>query len=242
MTRSACIALLCGTGQPRLRVMDFITEELIGLLRAQVPAAYFSISGNSSIPQARNWAVTHFMKATTATDLIFIDDDNYGQAGTFKKLLSYDVEVVGAPCRGKTDNVTWPVRFLTDVPIKRAPNGLVEVEAVGTGLMRITRSCIETMIEANPLNWYHDKNGGGDSRSYALFRDRIKDYLWIGEDIGFCLDWRKIGGKVWIDPDIVTHHIGNQTFSGNPTDWLANGAAVMGINRDPVTVVNEFAA
>jgi len=242
MQRSVCIMLLTGSGHPRIEVMEYIQREIISLLHAQIPASYFSVSNCSMIPHARNWGVTKFLEETEATDLVMIDDDNFPEDGTIAKLLSYDADVIGVPCRSREEALTWPVRWLTDgSPIRKAENGLIEVECVGTGIIRISRSALLALIQANPLNWYHEKRALS-GKLYALFRYEFRDNMLFGEDVAFCHDWRAIGGKVWITPDIETKHIGVKAYPGKPSEWLKGAATKMSVNRDPVTVENEFAA
>ena len=46
-------------------------------------------------------------------------------------------------------------------------------------------------------------------------------YKW-GEDYSFCIRWRKIGGQVWVDPEIEMGHVGYKIFQGNLGNYLRN--------------------
>ena len=174
--------------------------------------------GDAMLPRARNAAVSLFM-ASTLTDLIMVDADNYCSAADFLRLLDHDVDVVGAACRSRSEPLKWPIRWQHQPNIERSSNGLIEVDSVGSGILRISRKCIEAMIAARPDDWYVDENVSA-RKSYALFEYERSNNTWWGEDTTFCNRFRATGGKVWIDPDIETRHIGQVEYTASVTAWL----------------------
>lgn len=240
MARSVHVALLSYKAEPCLQVMEFLQKEMMEM--AQLPdttVAYTSLSGDSMLPHARNVLVANFV-ARNGTDLIFMDDDNYPDPGGLRRLISHDVDVVGLPCRAKEDECKWPVRWLTDRPVEQSANGLIEVESTGTGIIRFSRKCIDRMILAQQDRWYHDKTADG-GKAWPLFEYQVKNNLWHGEDVTFCLRWRELGGKVFIDPAVNTHHVGKKGYSGAPGPWLAAMPKTLSITGDPVVVENRLA-
>lgn len=225
-----------------VNVNNFLIMETGSLLLKpnDLGLAYSFVFGDCMLPRARNTGIKRFLDSP-ATDLIMMDDDNWGDAGTFEKLLSHDVDVVAAPCRAKNPEMKWPIRFFRDRPVKRAENGLLEVETVGTGIIRMTRKAVTDMIAAQPDHWYHDDQNFPGQKVPALFEYVIKDHQFWGEDVSFCKKYQAIGGKVWVDPDIKTYHRGPQTFEGSVGEWLKNMPKTLSIS-DPVAVPNEFAA
>jgi hypothetical protein len=231
------LQLFSMNARPRVEVMEWIMQEMINLPKEGHTSMYHSLNGNSMLPHARNTAVASFMK-TQATDLIMIDDDNYAEVGSINKLLSHKVDVVGASCRRKIpDEERWPVKWHTNMPIKRDENGLIDVESTGTGILRMTRACLEKMVWSERARCYDDAIAG---TAWPLFEYAVHDNSWYGEDIEFCRRWRALGGKVYIDPDIKTHHIGNWKYSGSPAEYLAGMPPKMCVAPVKVAVTNEF--
>lgn len=79
----------------------------------------------------------------------------------------------------------------------------VEVQAVGSGVLVVSRRCLEKLSEKAPRN----RRGGLP----MLFR--MQDDL--GEDIYFCDRWREMGGKIYCHRDAIVAHIGKTTFAAS---------------------------
>jgi len=177
-----------------------------------------------------------------------IDDDNHPDDGGFVRLLQHDVDIVAAPCRNKQEPIRWPIRWLTSRPLERdAKTGLLEVETVGTGILRITREAIEKIIAADGEDiWYVDANVKS-KRSYEMFRACGVDHVPIGEDVQFCLLARKHGMRIWVDPDIVTNHYGYHNFRYSVGTWLSECVPDLAVTdlhgiHPKVTIPNSFSA
>lgn len=236
MNRNIHIVMLTGDWRPYDQVKDCLAAAASQLSR--IPNYTVTLStrrGSSMIPHARNAAVSQFM-AAGGTDLIFCDADNGCDPQAIIRMLDWPVDVLGIPCRSKSEPITWPIRFLADTPMApidpttKAPraDGLMPVESVGTGIMRITRNCIERMIEARKDDWYHDATSKA-AKSYPLFEYKIDKHEFWGEDVWFCLQWRKLGGEIWIDPHTETFHIGPMEFRGSVAGWLSQATPRMEI-------------
>lgn len=221
MPQSVVIVLLSYSGRPCLQVTTMILQLITELGRRGIDVHYQPRAGDSMIARARNAAVSDFLADPTATDLLFIDDDNFCDAADLVQLVTAPADVVGAPIRVKQDAIKWNVGWCNDRPLWCDEFGLVEVEHVGTGLMRIRRRALERMIAADPEAWYADASAQS-GRSHNLFANTLRDHVLYGEDVSFCHRWRALGGKVQVDPDIATHHIGIADFTGKAMGWLAS--------------------
>jgi hypothetical protein len=97
----------------------------------------------------------------------------------------------------------------------------------GGGFQLIRRSALQKMIAAYPETHFrsvHSLPMSGSrwdtqqsSNLYALF-DCIIDPetgAYLSEDYSFCLRWRKIGGKIWIDTASKLTHTGPYDFVGD---------------------------
>ena len=100
-------------------------------------------------------------------------------------------------------------------------DGLIEVKDAGTGFMCIKREVIEKMIEAMPELEYKKEarflmNDKDDGVRWAVFDGEIDkdDGRYLSEDYLFCRRWQRLGGKVWLDPEITLTHMGTYAFQG----------------------------
>ena len=101
-------------------------------------------------------------------------------------------------------------------------DGLIEVKDAGTGFMCIKREVIEKMIKAMPELEYKKEvrflmNDKDDGTRWAIFDGEIdkEDGRYLSEDYLFCRRWQRLGGKVWLDPEIILTHMGTYAFQGN---------------------------
>lgn len=165
------------------------------LTLAGIEMQWRTLSFCNFIHPARNRLADEFL-ASDYTDLVFIDDDMGWDIGGFMRLMSHNVDVVGAICPRKTDPRQWNVNLLHRADGSRIEQGgLLECAYVGTGLMRIRRSVIEHMPRCF--------DAGYESSGF------------IGEDAWFCREWRRNGGRIWADPDITISHTGLKEWRGN---------------------------
>jgi hypothetical protein len=169
---------------------------------------FFDESGRTDIARARKEIVEAF-REKDHDFLIFVDDDVFWEAGALLKLIDHPQDFVAGAYRKKTEKIDWPVGWIPDPEKKglHAVNGLLEVAHAPGGFWCLSKACIEQM-------WANYGN--------TLF-NRVEDANGVySEDISFCGKWRAIGGKVWIDPEIKTGHVGKTTYTGSIGDWLRN--------------------
>ena len=141
------------------------------LSAAGIQSAYYLLQGNCHVDDARNAVVRDFLESD-CTDLVFIDADVSWEPGTLVDLCRFDRDIVGGvyPYRRESDEETMPVRHLPTISVE--PDGLIEVEGLPTGFMRIRRHLIETMAATakhfikdagtpHPVLFERDYFGGG---------------------------------------------------------------------------------
>lgn len=176
---------------------------------------------DSMITRARDVLFSQFV-ASDCTDMFFLDDDLGARPGSFARLMSHDVDLVGGAYRGRRDLEEYVIRALDGHLQIDKSNGLMEVEAVATGFMRITRKAAEAMVAVDPDAWYYDSTAPAGMKVYSIFDnhfDRANRQKW-SEDYWFCKKYRDIGGRVWIDPFLTLDHTGKKTFTGNLLEYL----------------------
>lgn len=180
---------------------------------------FVSREGDSCIQRARCYLFTHFLDKTDCTDLLFLDADVGCSAEGFVRLMSFDVDVVGGAYRARGPQEHYILRPLDNELQRKPPHGLMEVEGVGTGFLRITRDAARKMVAAYPDDWYTDPTCQGLTVR-DMFSFSVENHYLYSEDYNFCRKWRAIGGKVWVDPDQVLDHVGYATFRGCLMRWL----------------------
>lgn len=94
---------------------------------------------DSCIQRARCYLFTYWLEQTDCTDLLFVDADIGFTAEGFVKLMSYPVDVVGGAYRARGQEEHYILRPLANELQRKPPHGLMEVEGLGTGFLRITR-------------------------------------------------------------------------------------------------------
>ena len=173
--------------------------------------------GNSIISDARNKQVARFLDSDYS-DLMFIDSDIVWKPDDLLRLIGRKEPLVAATYQRKNEaKVSFAIKFGPEIVRKK---GLIAVERVGTGFMRIKRSCLEELIAAYPDFKLSSPSMGKTDNYYALFDNSIVDGEYVGEDFTFCNRWRALGGQVNIDPAITLTHLGTASYNKPITDFL----------------------
>lgn len=220
MKRSVTLALLSNSGRPEGAVYEMIMVAMAQLQAQGIDVHYSRRFRDSVLVRARNAFVSDFLNDPANTDLILLDDDNHCAGAELVRLVNAPADVIGLPIRIKEPLPRWNVGFMGDRPLAPDADGQLEVLHVGTGIMRIKRSALEWMVSAMRNHWYCDKTTPA-GKSIALFENEIVENELRGEDETFCRRFRAIGGHVHVLPDVVTHHLGMQDFSGSLSAYLA---------------------
>jgi len=145
--------------------------------------------------------------------LIFIDSDQEWNPEWIFKLIAYKEDVIGATVVKKSDNIAFNVKALKD-GLKQQQNGLIEVECVGTGFLKISKKALQKVWDISP----EYKNEGKTCR--MVFDVQLVDGELVSEDNVFCQKWRKLGNKVFIDPNMTCNHIGVKKYTGNFLEFI----------------------
>lgn len=208
---------------------------MLGLLTEQAIAHGFGdaiefsfVTGNAGIVQARNQLAHEFM-ASSDDRLVFLDADITFEPGALVKLAHRPEAVVGGAYRHKQDEESYPILWLPDAEGKGLwanENGLIEVQALPTGFLAIDRSVFDKF----QTQWPERLQAHMGHVSFTYFQMPFIDGAHYGEDYYFCKEWRELGGKIYLDPEIkLTHWSFNPTpHVGHIGGWLksrARGAA-----------------
>jgi hypothetical protein len=168
------------------------------------------LTGNADIACARGLCVHKFLESG-AEYLFFIDSDlAWDPAGALALVKSPHEFVAGVyPAKVADRAKVFQSRNLRET----ATRNYIETDGVPGGFMRIKRAAIEKMVAAYP----EVKSAYLDHGVVSFLFDHLvaEDGVRLGEDYAFCERWRRIGGKIFIYPDISFAHFGRAEWHGN---------------------------
>lgn len=164
--------------------------------------------GACHVDDARNQLARVFLESTCKY-LIFIDADISFTTKELRKLLAADGDVVGATYRHKKDEETYPLLvYGTNYPDDA---GLVEVEGLPTGFMKIGRWVLEGL---KPRVLAYKTQNSADPE-FMYFCRTIDRGVRVSGDIAFCKKVKKAGMSVKLIPDVYLGHTGGKTWYGS---------------------------
>lgn len=175
------------------------------LHKAGFQTAYYLLQGNCHVDDARNRVVQAFFQSD-CTHLLFLDADVSWQPESLVKLCNHDLPIVGGvyPKRRETDEI--PCRLLDGATPE---NGLLEVEGLPTGFLKISRESLE-QVAAVSDSYEHE-----GSTTHILFQRTLENGTRWGGDLNFCNVYRRLGGKIYADITLRLGHTGEQEFCGS---------------------------
>jgi hypothetical protein len=81
------------------------------------------------------------------------------------------------------------------------------------------------------------ENGAKREGYIDLFPQGLEDGQWVGEDYAFCRLWERMGGEIWVVPDMtLSHHGRGVEYSGNYHEYLMRQPT--GSNAKPFDLSN----
>lgn len=199
----------------------------------------FFLNNESLISRGRNTCVARFMSLYDFTHMIFIDADTIFEATDVLKFLYSDEDVLTGPVPIKKLPIEYNIYPIRDENnnVTTYKDKFLEADSVGTAFMMIKRTVFEKMFKFYPELKYEpyeqsikflqlgDKEKEYLNNCYALFdcglnqsifsdeKSNVKRY--VGEDYMFCHRWRRIGGKILLDPNVKLNHAGTYVFEGD---------------------------
>tara|TARA_E500000318_G_C3561576_1_gene213692 strand:- start:226 stop:1125 length:900 start_codon:yes stop_codon:yes gene_type:complete len=168
--------------------------------------------GYSAIDQCRNKMIYNFLTHTQFKNILWIDGDIIFTLEDVQKLEQSEFDIVGGtyPFKGHPQLTFVPI---DDEQITFGESGhrFIEVEALATGFLFITRKSIIDIIDKLGIPLC---NTSFDNPSYPLFTpDVISGDTYVGEDFGFCAKAKKCGYKLYLDTTIHLKHVGRYEYS-----------------------------
>ena len=191
--------------------VDFVST-LLGFTRARIPFTLLTIGNESLITRARNAIAAAFLERTEFTHLLFLDGDVSFGSEDFRRLLAYGKDVVGAPVALKSRRPDGSMIFNVGRSLGEE-GSLIVTEHVGTAVLLLSRRAVSALAsEAQREGYvYEGVSVRGESNAkihYDIFRVGVVDGHYLSEDFWACRSLRRLGFQIYVDPTVVTTHIG----------------------------------
>jgi hypothetical protein len=176
----------------------------------------------SHAAMGRNQLAQEFMDSD-ADRLIFLDADVSFEPGALLKLAHHKADFVGGAYRFKNDTEAYPVMWLHEKELWTNADGLMCVAALPGGFLSLSRKVFEDLQAAHPERKYSHQG----KEFHCHFQMLFTEGTIYGEDTFFCKEWRDLGNKVFLDPEItLTHWHFNKPYVGHIGNWLKNRNAI----------------
>lgn len=211
MNRHVWIGMPCYSGNVWMGTVKALLGGMSEIAQTGTPVSLVDVTGNPLLGMARALLFYKFVHDEAATDLIFLDSDIVFPQGAMTRLLGHPVQFVAGIYPQRTDPPRYTGRPLVGASLDK--NGLLEMEGVPGGFLRITKNAAKHMVNEYPGS-YFEAEGDPNRRGYALFENTCEDGKFWGEDYSFCKRWRDMGGQIYADPSIAFMHVGWKEFKG----------------------------
>lgn len=205
-----------------------------------VPIEQSLLMGCCYIQVVRNELVKAF-RDSKADVLFFLDDDMSWKPEDALKLIEMPDLIVAGAYRYKTDMEDYPIVIHSDDAGRanvRESDGAIHGSQVPTGFLRIRKEAIELLCVKHADRAYFKRENGAKREGYIdLFPQGLEDGQWVGEDYAFCRLWERMGGEIWVVPDMtLSHHGRGVEYSGNYHEYLMRQPT--GSNAKPFDLSN----
>lgn len=186
-----------------------IQRSRMALEKEGIQTAYFLLQGNCHVDDARNVVIQEFL-LSDCTELVFLDADVSWQPEDLVKLCKYECSIVGGvyPFRREDSRMRgdMPIRMIEGV-CEPDEDGLLEVEGLPSGFMRIQRHVLETLSKSAESFWNREDRRSKVPILFERVYDPKTEIRW-GGDLNFCNKWRAKGGKVHASYEMRLGHVG----------------------------------
>lgn len=222
------IKLLVGVlpfqGEIKVGTAASLSDERFAGLREGVHVDVKYLPGAHYIAEGYSKVVKFFLEHDY-DKLAFVEWDvswteHPGMAGALCRLAKLPHDYVGGATRYKSDPVEFMVGWdETQTELRADEHGCLSVDWIPQGFSVASRAMCQAMWDA------------AADREYLMHGELIRQVFYedfrpglgkFGQDIGFCHDWRAMGGKVHVKPNLTLTHTAcvNHAYTGNLFDWL----------------------
>jgi hypothetical protein len=169
------------------------------------------------IQWARDEVLDMFLKSD-ANRLFWIDSDMVWNVKDFMRLLALSTkrDIVCGAYPAKVEQPTFYVLHDQQEGMTKGKYGLLEIHGIGLGFTVMTRKACEAIAKDAP----RVRDALGNKEMAGVFRIDTVGGERRGEDMAFFADLRKLGFKVWLDPEVSLGHMGMKKYTGSISNAL----------------------
>lgn len=175
------------------------------------------LTENCHVDDGRNILVRDFLESD-CEQLVFLDTDISWHSDDLIRLIESPRDIIAGIYPLKEKNEAYPVRLFQGEQYAE-DDGMLEVEGVPTGFLKIRRNVLEVLAE-KAKGFRGQREGDGRMKIPLIFERTIDDIGRWGGDYTFCLKARASGFKIYIDPEMEFSHYGEQEWSGRYGDYI----------------------
>ena len=220
----------CGDGRYDREFVKSFHNSACVLIELGAKVDFAEFPGCADLALARAKIFGNFLRSNH-THCLLIDSDMGFNYDDVVRLVLMKKDFVGAAGPKKTAKLEFAANNCDDegnlLPLKSDPEtGLLSCTEVGMAFMLMSKDCAQRVWDAYPELEF---DGDNDLPERAVFDSFIVGNApkrrRLSEDFAFCHRWRKLGGEIWLLPDVVLQHAGRSVWQG---------ALIQAIQGEPV--------
>jgi hypothetical protein len=184
------------------------------------------LCNHSLITMARNRLVAEIFGRDKYDwdSIVWIDADISWEPEDLLKLSLHDEDVVCGTYRKKLPDACHFTIKLIEGKEEPDERGLIEVEATGTGFLRVSKKAMQDLLDSEKQS-YTEKLTQPELSSALIeikniFESGNKNGEMLSEDFFFCAKLRERGYKIMLDTKIDLGHDGSFTYRGSMSHYL----------------------
>lgn len=211
------VRLMVGTPAYNGQMQVEYVGSLLDMIANGISYSLYTVTNDSLVARARNTILAQFHANKDFSHLFFLDADVGIRGQDVRTLIEHERDVIGAPVRKKVDDPEKPV-FNVGKVISRTGT-LASVARVGTAALILSRKAVDKLVEhaiEQERSYQSDSltpGAAGTETHYDVFRQGVKDGIYVSEDYQACDDLRELGFEIFADLGIRTKHFGMYEFS-----------------------------
>ena len=209
------IATPCYDGKIAAHYADSMLNSVILGSKEKIIIRPVYLPHQAVIQYARNELLKLFL-ASEFEQLVFIDSDQAWKPEDLIKLIKSDKDFVGAPVIRKAEREMYNIKCV-DNPLKINKDGYMVVDAVGTGMLKLSRDCVQKVWD---ISKEYTMDFQKEPHRMAFEVGINEKGQTVSEDNMFCEKWQSLGGKVYVDTSIDPYHIGDKIWKGNFSSFI----------------------
>jgi len=215
--KNCAILTPCYEGKLATEYVNSLVETIYHGQKLGINISFTFLPGESLIQKARNELLKLANSMKDLDCILFIDADMFWDPLDAIRLMNHEEDIVGGVARRRDPfTESFNVR-INNGQINMTKSGLIEVDSVGTGFLKMSKKAISDLINSSPT---YSFNNIKEDQIASVFEIQIKDGELYSEDYIMCHKWKELGNKVYVDPSANIGHISKINIKGDFLTYL----------------------